>query len=616
MTSPRSRISVGARLFRVPFCVLALSLFFLPFAVLHAQPSAQPGPSDLKMDDFLQRVLQRNESLQAKLLEVEINRRKARGEYGVFEPEVFGSFLREANNRENTVEQERNTLSTTGTFEELNNIYDGGLEALVPTGAKVRLGYTMRDLRNNLQKQTISASRGATNGEYQSFVGFSFTQPLLKNAWFPANLAGIRLAALSSDIAFQDYRRQLMVVISTAEASYWNLYMAQEQVRFFKESVATAERILNDTRDRVRAGISSELDMLEAEAGLALRRSKLSDANQKLYEAGNRLISLYAESVVSPNRFVRAVDRPQIGGSTNFIFFDAWKSAYESNPDYLTQRKKVFQEMVRLAYAKNQRLPELDFKGSYGLNGLGDSPGTSWDDIQQQDFPFWSIGIEMRIPLVGGIKSRNELAAARLREKEALVSLQEVETQIANALDTAIHKINSAHDSVQSYQTVVNFNQSLLDSALARLEVGKVESRKVLDIEADLFEARNSVVDALVQYQRAGLEFDLVAGAILKKRNLELTQKELESKTAQILRNGQLTDEQYAGFIKAVQLEYERKSAPLHPTDTPVQARARRALEEKMAEWPATNRPPANVSTNSYDALRDALRKKMEELKP
>ena len=607
------------------FCRFPLSLLVLPLVVplaaaLPSQAFARPAAADLTLDVFLKRVLERNESLQAKMLEVEINRRKARGEYGAFEPEVFGSVSREANKRENTVEQQSN-LNGANTFTERNNIYQGGLETLVPSGAKVRLGYTLRDLKNSLQGQSsIFGTRGGTNGEYQTFFGFSLTQPLLKNAWYPANLAGIRLAALASDVAFQEYRRQLMVVVSTAEASYWNLYMAQEQVRFFQDSVATAQKILNDNRERLQAGKGSELEVLEAQAALALRRSKLSDAEQKLYEASNRVISLYAETVIGTNRLVRAVDRPQIG-STNAVFFDAWKNAYEFNPDFLSQRQKALQESVRLAYAKNQRLPELDLKGSYGLNGLGETPGSSWDDVGQGGFPSWSVGLEMRFPLAGNIRGRNELAAARLREKEALVSLQEIQSQIVNALDTALHKINSTRDSVQSYENVVSFNTNLLQTALARLEVGKVESRKVLDIEADLFEARNSVVDALVQYQRALLEFDLVQGVILKKRDLELTQKELEAQTSRLLQNGRFTDQQYANVIREVQLEYEKKSAPPRSTDTPAQAGARRALGEKMAEWLPTNRPPALLQTNlpstepdPYEKLRDATRRKIQEL--
>src|SRR6266496_2204128 len=623
MTSLSSRMRSQWRFFQMPRGVLVLPLVLRFITATHAPAFAQPAAAELTLDVFLKRVLERNESLQAKMLEVEVNRRKALGEYGPFEPEVFGSVSREANRRQNTAEQQ-SSLSGAADFSERNNIYQGGLETLVPTGAKVRLGYTLRDLRNSLQGTTpvFGTPRGGTNGEFQTFFGFSLTQPLLKNAWYPANLAGIRLAALASDVAFQEYRRQLMVVVSTAEASYWNLYMAQEQVRFFQDSVATAQKILNDNRERLQAGKSSELEVLQAEAALALRRSKLSDAEQKLYEASNRAISLYAETVIGTNRLVRAVDRPQIGG-TNVVFFDAWKNACESNPDYLTQRKKALQESVRLAYAKNQRLPELDLKGSYGLNGLGETPASSWDDVGQGGFPSWSVGLEMRFPLAGGIKGRNELAAARLREKEALVSLQEIQSQIVNALDTALHKINSTRDSVHSYENVVSFNTNLLETALARLEVGKVESRKVLDIEADLFEARNSVVDALVQYQRALLEFDLVQGIILKKRDLELTQKELEAQTTRLLQNGRFTDQQYASVIRDVQLEYEKKSAPPRTTDTAAQAGARRALSEKMAEWPPTNRPPALLQTNlppagaepdPYDKLRDATRRKLQEL--
>lgn len=585
---------------------------------------AQAPAADLKLDVFLKRVLERNESLQAKLLDVEISRRKARAEFGAFEPAIFGSASREYNKRENTAEQESSQL--TDLYEERNNIFQGGIESLVPTGAKLRLGYTLRDLNNSLQGKPILSGlggyRGGTNGEYQTFFGISFTQPLLKHAWYPANLAAIRLAALSSDIAFQDYRRQLMIVVSTAEASYWNLYMAQEQVRFFQDSEVTAKRILQDNRERLDAGKGSELEVLEAEAALALRQSRLSDAEQKLYEASNRVISLYAETVFGSNRVVRAVDQPQID-QTNRVFFEAWMNAFDSNPDYLTQRQKVLQESVRLAYAKNQRLPELDFKTSYGFNGLGETPGLSWEDVRRGDFPSWSIGVEMRLPLAGDIRGLNELAAARLREKQALVGLQEIRTQIVGALDNALHKINSSRNGARSYEKVVAFNRNLLETALARLEVGKTESRKVLDIEADLFESRNSATEALVLYQRALLEFDLVQGVLLKRRNLELTKAELEARTARLLQRGRLTDEQYAGVIRDIQLEYARKAGGTEPADTPTQAAARRALRERFAEWPATNRapvliqtnrPPSGASPDTYDRLRDATRKKLQEL--
>src|SRR6266545_3796129 len=200
MTSLSSRMRSQWRFFQMPRGVLVLPLVLRFITATHAPAFAQPAAADLTLEILLKRVLERNESLQAKMLEVEINRRKARGEYGAFEPEVFGSVSREANKRENTVEQQSN-LNGASTFSERNNIYQGGLETLVPSGAKVRLGYTLRDLKNSLQGQsTIFGTRGGTNGEFQTFFGFSLTQPLLKNAWYPANLAGIRIAALASDV--------------------------------------------------------------------------------------------------------------------------------------------------------------------------------------------------------------------------------------------------------------------------------------------------------------------------------------------------------------------------------------------------------------------------------
>ena len=67
---------------------------------------------------------------------------------------------------------------------------------------------------------------------------------------------------------------------------------------------------------------------------------------------------------------------------------------------------------------------QFDLKAAFGLNGLDDSPWSAWDDIQMRNFPSWSVGVQMRIPVLGGIKTRAELEAARLRleERGAVVS--------------------------------------------------------------------------------------------------------------------------------------------------------------------------------------------------
>src|SRR5438105_4992112 len=270
-----------------------IAVFFCLLSVCLGPAWGEPGSSvkNLTLQEFIMLILEKNESVQERILEFEINRKHYDGEKGAFEPEFVLGYNRVENDQQNTAQQRRST--GVAIFTEKNNIYDGGIEALVPTGGRLHLGYTLRDLRNNLQDPALGTI--ITNGprrEYQTFVGVSLTQPLLKNAWTTATFANLHLAALASDVAFQEYRRQLMTILATAEATYWNLYLAQEQVRFFQESVSLAEGLVKDGRAKVEAGKGSDLDVLQAQAGLALRRSKLVEAQQKYRETAAQLRTL------------------------------------------------------------------------------------------------------------------------------------------------------------------------------------------------------------------------------------------------------------------------------------------------------------------------------------
>lgn len=555
----------------------------------------------LTLRDYLDLVVQNNESVQSKVLDVEISRRRARGAYGTFEPELVGNVAREYNRRENTA-QEYGQSYNQNIFEERNTLYGGGLESLVPTGARVRLGYSLKDLKNNLQVARAINSGNFTNlpdGEFQSFFGLTLTQPLLKNFGQAATLAEIRVMALNSDIAFQEYRRQLMMVVSTAEASYWNLYLAQEQVRAFQESVAVAQTVLSDSRARVDAGKSSELDVLEAQSALALRKSKLNDALQKLNEAANQVTMLFGSSPTQNTNYmaVRAADRPEL--KTNDIsFYTSWRNAYDLNPDYLAQRQRCVLDGVRVAYAKNQQLPQVDLKASYGLNGLGETPGSSWDDIQQGGFKSWSVGVEVRIPLGGDIKARNERAAAQLNQRKTLIELKGLENQIANAVHTAVQKIQSREGSVPDAESVVSYVQNLLQTEMARLDVGKVETRKVMEVEASLLDAKNTLVETLVQYRRAWLEKELVEGSVLKNRGLDLTKEDLQFGTKRLLKRGSFTQDDLDATMKQLQSLHREIDQTRFPDDElpdpldPNWSSRQRQTKQAEAATPAASVPP------------------------
>jgi hypothetical protein len=78
-------------------------------------------------------------------------------------------------------------------------------------------------------------------------------------------------------------------------------------------------------------------------------------------------------------------------------------------------------------------------------------------------------------------------------------------------------------------------------------------------VDAGLFEAKNSVVEAQVQYERARLELELVQGTILRSRNLDLPQKELEQRTAALFKQFGISEMHYRVLAQDLQLNYDQR---------------------------------------------------------
>ncbi len=489
----------------------AAAILLLP-AMLAAE---EPLVHSLTIRECVDLAVARNLKIRSEHLNYQVAEQNIRGERGVFEPEFVASVEGEQNTRQNTVEQSLNQLSPF--FIETNTLYNASVEGLLPLGTQYRIGYSLSDLSNNLTNQFFQTPFA---NEYNSFAGISITQPLLKNAGYVATMTRIRLAQAGSEIAQQELRQQLMATVSATEATYWDLVLAQEELKTLEESVRMAEKILEDNRERVKAGKMSELEVFQAEAGVATRRARLQLAHQRWVDANNRMLTILAESAGDRDVRIEASSKPD-DALPEMDFVESVRRSLELNPGYFRQLKQVEQEDLRLVYAKNQRWPQLDLVGSYGFNGLGWDEGDSFDRVTSGDYDAWSLGVTLRIPLGGNLRGASDLEMARLRKEKALVELKSVEVEVANAVRAAMSKVTDTHQSIADQRLVAEFNQRLLDVELERLAAGKSDSRRVLEIEEDLSKARIAELRSLIAFKKAMLELELAEGSVLINRGLE-----------------------------------------------------------------------------------------------
>jgi len=542
----QKKMNIGSVLSKTTSAFILIAATLAP--VLRAQ-----DPVLLTLPEMVQMVLDHNESVQVRILEAEIGRRTLDSEKGIFEPQITGSIERVDSVRPNNAQQIASLgFSAQPFLKERNTLYNSGIEFLTPIGTKLRGGLTIRELNNNIQQ----------NGrEMETFLGATITQPLLKNFGQDATLARIRLAAVASDIAFQEYRKQLMIVISQAESAYWDLYLMQEQQDIAAQSIDVAERILKDAEARKEVGKGAQVDVLQASAAVSQKRAKFAESRHRVIESVSRMTSYYLDAVVLTNAVVLAVDRPEML-PVSLDQYANTQDAFSSNPDYLIRQQRLKQDEVRLKYAKNQRLPQLDAKGAYGINGLGKTSASSFDMVDDFRAPVWSLSVELSVPLLGGIKEKNELAAAKVGRTRSMVAVQEAAVQITSALAAALSKVRTFEENMVNHEDVAKDLEQLLNAQIDKFEAGSLESRWVLETLDKLDDARAIVIEDRVQYRRALLELELIRGATLRSRNLEVTKAELSNKIRSVLEDSRWTPKQLEDFQHRTEAELEKQLRP------------------------------------------------------
>ncbi len=506
-------------------------LFFLIIATPNGWGAEyEAGKSDvltLNLYSLAQLVKEKNGRLLIQELEWEIRKEGINNARSIFEPEITISYQRVGNQEQKLAADwaDENSISNLLPIEqdikdELNDKATVAVEKIIRTGAVVKLAYDY-DVLSNQYNAVIKHST-----ENKTFLGASLRQPLLKNAGSKVTMANIHIAEADADVEFQTYRQQLMRTMLEAMGAYWDYYLNQEKYKIRQASIKIAKHILDENRERVIAGKMAETEILEAESGLLIRRSYASAASQALVSAKNNLLLYISSSVADQDFEINATEEPNAVYKVA-VFENSLDLATKRQPEYLAVRKKMDQADIRIAYMKNQRWPQLDLNASYGLNGLdGDFDG-SWQDALSGNYASWAVGLEFKVLLQGGIKSRSELNAARHRKRQALLELKAVETRMANMIDAAIKSVGYVFDQVKYYGRVEKLTKQLLDVELLRLEGGKSTSKVVFEREEEFIKARESKLESLVNYQKVLLSLAMVEGVLLEKYEVEHERMEI-----------------------------------------------------------------------------------------
>jgi outer membrane protein TolC len=356
---------------------------------------------------------------------------------------------------------------------------------------------------------------------YQSSPGVNLSQPLLKNLWIDTPRYEIQLNKKTLRIDQLALRLQIMTVVNTIKAAYYNLIYARENVEVEQAAVQLAQETAREDTERVQVGALAPLDQKQAESQAATAQSDLLTAQTALSQQENILKGLLALHLgewtgVTPVPSEKLVALPE-----NPSVQDCWRLGMEQRPDLLQAKVTVEKQHVTIKYNYNQLFPELDVIGSYGRNATDLTLGNNLSTIREGTYPYFSYGFSLTIPL-GNSLARNNYKTAKAGLEQLLLQLKKVQSTIILNIDNDVIAVRADFLKVDSTRKAREYAEEALEAEQTKLEHGKSTSFFVLQLQNNLTAARSAEIRALADYNIALEQLAYDDGTTFDRNHIDL----------------------------------------------------------------------------------------------
>lgn len=402
------------------------------------------------------------------------------------------------------------TTSGDASFTSRNTSSFLGVERFVSTGGSIAIA----------TQTTTSSSESETNGaaatEWQSSVGVTVSQPLLKSAGKQTTEINITLAAGALQDSIDRFRLVATDTVSAVITSYNHLYVLRKVLESRVTALSSAQKFLDEIMAK-QPGPLQKLEIANAEFAVTRRRRDLVEAERNVsdHQANFRyLIGLETNMQVFP------VDPPSREEPPE-THEEAVKAALDSRPDLIQLRRALELSRLQERVARRQSLPDLLAFASGGVNGTGGSFGDSYQQIGEAAGTFWSAGVELNIPL-GNTFAENDYRKRQVLTEQLQNQIQALSWLIRNDVDADMRALISARLQIQTADASAQFAERRLEEYRKSNAEGAATVQNVIDAENDLTTAHNTQLDALETFANGVTKLWRDTGELLDRQRVSI----------------------------------------------------------------------------------------------
>lgn len=297
---------------------------------------------------------------------------------------------------------------------------------------------------------------------------------------------------------------------------YYDLQLADEQVRISQRAVEAAQRSLKDAQALERAGVGTKFAVLQSEVQLANEQQTLINA-QGDQQTGQRRL---ARDLQVPHKVnVLAADKASQAGQWDLSLADSVVLAYKNRVELdnqLVQREIAdFQREAALGAIKPRvgLFAQVGVDDTLTYNRTGNTnPLANGSSLQNNTGVDYSFGLNLRWNFYDGGAAR---ASARQREVDKAIAEQrfaDARDGIRLQVEEAYYDLGSNLKNISTARKGIDQASDALRLARLRFQAGVGTQTDVVNAERDLTRAEGNLVTAIVNYNRALVQMQRAVG--------------------------------------------------------------------------------------------------------
>jgi outer membrane protein len=483
--------------------LLACSCVFAEDSV----PSTVPGPAaktttpELTLEQCIARALQKNFTLEVERYNPQIAKDAIDVAKAGYEPTVEASGF---HGRSSTGASGSTSSATTSELR-------AGVSQRLYTGTTVRATSQIDRSKNN-------PALFSPNPAYDADLTLEIRQSLLSGFGTAVNRAGINRAKIGLTVANLDFKAQALDVIRDTEDAYYNLAFAREQLTVRNLSLELATRLFEEAKTRRDTGVSTNLDVLQAEVGVANARRNVLLAEQQTKDSQDALLALIGQFELDSD--VGTVHFKEFDGTLP-VFASSYLMAKQNQPDFLASQAVIDQLKLDVLVAKDAKKPDLTVGGAVGLNGSRGTANDALGDALDRQNNSWQVDFAFSYPW-GQVSER-----ARYRQSQSTLTreqtrLRQIEQNIEVNVRSAVRSVETNHEGVKIAALASGLSQKQYELEKARFDAGLSTSYRVLQAQNDLDTARVNELEAKVALHTAITALHRIEGSSLQRYGVML----------------------------------------------------------------------------------------------